>query len=164
MTPLTLTAARVAVIRDRFDVLAPSGEGLTPAAIVADARSPDSPLHAEFDWNIEKAAQKHWEDRARELIQAVKVTTICGDETVVTQAWVHTPDIGSESGYVLTSKIKSEPERAKDVLLQEIARARGVLRRVRDLALALGLNDAHSENLLSELSVIESAVNLNDHV
>lgn len=46
-------------------------EGLTPDLIVADARNPESPLHAAFTWDVQKAAKARWRDEARQLVRAI---------------------------------------------------------------------------------------------
>ena len=47
--------------------------------VVKAAKNPKNPLHSEFQWNIEKAAYKHWCETARRLISAVRVVVINRD-------------------------------------------------------------------------------------
>lgn len=61
---------------------------LTPEAVVEDARDPGSPLHELFEWNVDKAAMKHWMDRARTLIRSVEVVIRNERLTVSTVAYV----------------------------------------------------------------------------
>lgn len=54
-------------IRDKQD-----GE-LRPADVVAEASKKRNPLHPEFDWDDESAANKYREDRARTMIRSIVV-------------------------------------------------------------------------------------------
>jgi hypothetical protein len=49
------------------------GGVLTPDDVVDDAKDPSSPLHDEFEWDVEKAAAAHWRQRARGLMNHVVV-------------------------------------------------------------------------------------------
>jgi len=48
-------------------------------AVVADAKSPQSPLHACFEWDDEVAAEKYRDHQARTLIDSVLMTFDEGD-------------------------------------------------------------------------------------
>jgi len=47
-------------------------------AVVDAARSPRSRLHNYFEWDLRKAAEKHWLDTAGRLIRAIKIEVITG--------------------------------------------------------------------------------------
>lgn len=51
-----------------------NAEQLTPEVVVADARSPGSPLNSFFEWNDAEAAEQYRLHQARNLIHSVAVT------------------------------------------------------------------------------------------
>ena len=117
------------------------GEGrLTPAAVVAAAENPDSPLHPRFEWDDSKAAHAFRLEQARRLIRGVQVVITTEDRVISTVHYVHDPRVGEdEQGYVSLSQLRSEPGNARAMLRVEFARAAACLRRAEDLADALGL-------------------------
>jgi len=46
---------------------------LEPNVVWEAARDPESPIHEEFEWDVEKAAERHWRQRARNLMNHVAV-------------------------------------------------------------------------------------------
>jgi hypothetical protein len=128
-------------IRERINAIATRHNGrIRPDDVVEDARDPDSPLHKQFEWDLQKAAQSHWLDRARELIRAVRVT-ITTDTTVVSSvAYVRDPTVDSdEQGYVSVASLRSDHDLAREAIVYEFTRASGALRRAREVAAALDL-------------------------
>lgn len=61
-------------VGERLDALRKKKTGLTPAAVVADAKRPDSALHPFFEWDDSKAATKYRLEQAGHLIRCVTVT------------------------------------------------------------------------------------------
>ena len=49
------------------------GRAYSARDIVKEAKSPKSPLHDYFTWDVQKAAHKHWLNEARDLVQTVRV-------------------------------------------------------------------------------------------
>lgn len=47
--------------------------GLTARNLVDASRPEEAPLHKEFEWNDDIAAEKYREDQARKMIQALKI-------------------------------------------------------------------------------------------
>src|SRR4249919_3354546 len=69
-----LTAEQREAIKTRLaEIEDDHGGRLTPDAVVKDARSKSSPLHAHFTWDVKEAAAAHWLTQARELITSVRV-------------------------------------------------------------------------------------------
>lgn len=62
--------AQIDQIRDQ------SGGVVSPAQIVQAARTKGSPLGPCFDWNKDRAAQAHWEDRARQLTRSIEIVRV----------------------------------------------------------------------------------------
>lgn len=141
------------------DIERENGGRLTPDAVIADARDKDSPLHMLFEWNVKKAAMRHWIDRAREIITSVQVMTRT-DRTVVTSVYyVRDPHANfSGQGYVSIDTLRTDQDMAREAICNEFSRVGAMLHRARSLALALGIegevNDVISrvENLRRKAS------------
>lgn len=139
-----MTKERQEQIRSRLREIETNNQGrLTPDAVVSDAKDPNSPLHDEFDWDVEAAAHRHWIERARELITSVRVTVTTEHSTVSTVYYVRDPSAAqSEQGYVSLYRLRSDTDMAREAIADEFARAAAVLRRARALAVALRMEDA----------------------
>ena len=110
-----------------------------PETVVADARSPSSPLHDYFDWNDETAAHARRLDVARRLIGCVRVVIHRGKTTMSTPHYVHDPALGpGKQGYVDMPNVMSNDDTRRDVMIQELNRAASSLVRARGVAAALG--------------------------
>lgn len=132
--------AKQEAIRQRLEALAENGR-LTPAAVVEDAASEESPLHEYFEWDNSEAARKYRLSQARRLIRSVEVVIVTDSRIVSTVAYVRDPDASSkEAGYTKTVTLKGDKDRARAAILNEVSRAAAYLARVRSLASALGLD------------------------
>lgn len=144
-------------IRTRINEIAARNSGrIRPDDVVADARDPSSPLHERFEWDVEKAAQAHWLDTARELIRAVRVT-ITTDTTIVSSvAYVRDPTMESdEQGYVSVASLRDDQDLAREAIVYEFARAAGALRRAREVAAALNMQK-EVESLISRVERVKA--------
>ena len=61
---------------------------LTPAAVLEEARNPESVLHGAFTWDDTEAARKWRIREAQELIRTYKVHIVQAGQTVQTYAFV----------------------------------------------------------------------------
>jgi hypothetical protein len=119
-----------------------NGGRLTAAAVVEDAKSPASPLHAHFTWDVQKAAEAHWIEQARALITSVQVVQRTDTTSVRTVYYVRDPSAGQkEQGYVSTETLRTDADMAREALVNEFTRVADMLRRARELAAVL--NAAH---------------------
>ncbi len=133
------------------------GDGrLTPDRVLDDARRDDSPLHALFEWDVDKAAHMAWLDQAREIIRAVKIVVTNETYEIKANAYVRDPDVTGQ-GYRSTIALQREPESARQALADELTRAAGVLLRARNLAVALSMED-HVDAMLMQLTGLQSRV------
>jgi hypothetical protein len=147
-----------AAIRDRLARLTRIGNGrLTPTAVVEDAQSEDSPLHPFFEWDDDKAAHEHRLDQARRLIRSVKINEVIDRRNVSVVAYVHDPSDQSKQGYVETISLINDRERALETLLREFTRIAGIMKRTRDIAAVLDLEQELDELLASINVFIERA-------
>lgn len=127
---------------DRLQQLQDASGRLTPETVFRDAQDPASPLHALFNWDVNKAAQQYWLDRAREIIRSVHVVIRTHRTIVNTPYYVRDPEAEKqEQGYVAITTVRSEPDLARGVLVAEFSRAADILRRAHEVARALDLED-----------------------
>lgn len=131
-------------VRDRLRLLEDANGGiLTPDAVVADAKKKESPLHDYFEWDVKKAAYQHWLDQARELIVSVRIVIKTDTVNVSSVYYVRDPDAaGDKQGYVSVKRLRTDADAAREALIDEFGRIASLLRRARELAVAL---DAASE-------------------
>lgn len=138
---MELTATEA--VKVRLEEIAEQHAGrLTPEAVVADARNPKSPLHEHFEWDTKKAAAQHWLDTARQLIRSVRVLVRTDDKVISTVAYVRDPSMESnEQGYRSLASLRTDRELARETVVSEFGRAAGVLRRAKEIAKALDMEN-----------------------
>lgn len=110
---------------------------VTPDGVVAAAQDPDNPLHSEFEWNDSIAAHQHRLAVARALIR--EITYVGQDVTgrpVTAVAYVHEPASKKQSYIPLTSAARNK-SLARQILLEELGRCEGALRRANEVASVL---------------------------
>lgn len=128
-------------IRARLSELEAKGKGrLTPDMVLSDARKPTSPLHSYFEWDNLKAADSWRLEQARALIRSITVVITTERNSVSVVGYVRDPDMPhGEQGYTSVARIRTDKDRARDVLVDEFSRAAAALRRARELAIAFNL-------------------------
>lgn len=135
-------------VRLRLAELEKAGGGvLTPSAVVRDAKRKDSPLHAHFEWDVKRAAERYWLDQARALIVSVKVEV--RTETRIVQAVYYSRHPGidqQQQGYIGLARLRSDADLARESLLAEFAQVANLLRRARERAAVL--NASHEVDQL----------------
>ncbi len=134
-------------IIDRLSELAESNGGrLTPDIVVEDARVKGSPLHDCFEWNTKQAAYHYWRAQARQLIKSVKIEIRTETRKIRAVAYVRDPDCEkTEQGYVSIMQLKSETDKAREVIVSEFARASAALERAHSIAAVLDMTDEVSD-------------------
>lgn len=138
MIDVRITAA----IRARLASLETSAGQLTPAMVLADAKNPESPLHALFDWNLETAAAKYWLLQARAIIRRIRIVETVDAATVAAPYYLRDPSVGADTqGYVSLAALRRDPAQALASLQVEFRRAAGALARAQSLAAVVGLGD-----------------------
>ena len=139
-----------AKIVDTLNSLAAKGRGiLTPDAVVEEAKRKSSPLHAYFAargcWDPKKAQEQWCINVARELIRTVKVEVTNTTFSVRTPAFIRDPSQAPRQGYASLSRLQSDEDLARRVVVEEFARAGAALARARAVATALGLSEEIDE-------------------
>ena len=152
-----MTAVRQS-IDERLQQLYDEHGCLTPDIVIEDARDTESPLHEQFNWDVQEAAMEAWRATARRLIRTVKVQVTIEDtkwdpkaRTILPPIYVRDPSRPSaEQGYARVADLRSDRDRAMAALMYEIDRADAAIRRAREVADALGL--------LDEVNIVSSAL------
>lgn len=136
-------------VRKRLEeIAARSGGRLTPQAVVMDATDPKSPLHTHFEWDVDKAAQRHWLDQARTLIRSVEVVVRTDRIVIRAPYFVRDPNAAAgEQGYLAITRVRKESDLAREVVVNEFSRAADSLRRAHAVARALEIEDDVKEIL-----------------
>jgi hypothetical protein len=134
-----ISKQKLEVIRQRFvKIEKKRGGRLTPDDVLADAQDPSSPTHAYFTWDDSKAGHAYRLEEARTLITSVRVVFRTETTTVTSVAYVRDPSVnGNEQGYVAVARLRSNTDAARDALVAEFTRVADMLRRARELAVAL---------------------------
>jgi hypothetical protein len=73
---------------------------LTARAVVEAAKNPRHPLHSEFEWNNQKAADQQRLERARELIRYITIVSVDATRRIETRYYAHDPKTPHREGYV----------------------------------------------------------------
>jgi hypothetical protein len=130
---------------------------ITPEQVVEVARDPSSPLHPLFVWDDGEAAEKYRLDQARGVIRSCRVELRIEKKIVKSVAYVHAPAPDSNSGYRHVSKVASDPQDAREVLVREFSLAASVLRRAREIASVIGL-ESKVDAMIQDLNLMSTQV------
>lgn len=120
---------------------------ITPAMVVEDAKDPSSPLHDQFNWDVQAAAHAHWLTTARKLIRGVRVEIVTRELRLATAPaspieFVESPSKESgDQGYVRAAELRDNRQFAVVVMNREIDRIESALDRAKNVAGELGLAD-----------------------
>ena len=131
------------IVKERLEQIARVHGGvLRPSDVVEDARDPSSPLHELFEWNVDDAAYEFWLQTARKIIASVKVNIVTETIALKAPAYVRDPRMhGREQGYIATASVKTDRDVALEVLSAEVTNILSALRRARNVATALDMDD-----------------------
>lgn len=97
---------------------------LTPAAVLAEAAAEDSPLHAVFEWDNDKAGEAYRLHQAATLIRRCKIIVETAPETYTrVRAFTNVPEA---EGYLPTADALLDH---RDVVFEQCKREIAALRR-----------------------------------
>jgi len=136
---------RFSKVREELERLAHAHGGeLHPAAVVAAARSEESPLHNSFDWDDSEAAGKWRLHQARMLIKAVVVYDR-DEESEPVRMFVSLTSDRATNGYRLLTNVLSDVEQ-RACLLDDAREAmksfKAKYRRLEELAAVFAAMDS----------------------
>lgn len=122
-----------------------------PDYVVEAARQPDSPLHPFFEWDDSVAAYEYRLNQARALIRSVRVDIKTSTTIVRAVAYVRSPAAAvDEQGYRAIARVLTDEEHKKKVLMDEAARVRGLIARLRTMGRVFELSD-YVESVIADL-------------
>ena len=100
------------IVGDRIEEIRQKNNGIvTPEAIVEDAKDPESPLHDEFEWDVEKAAYRHWKARARSMTNHIVVVRIQSEDAEEGKpAFISVEVTQYQRGYVTLDQVVSNQD------------------------------------------------------
>ena len=121
-------------LKTAIDGIARKHGAVTPQLIVNEARDPNHPLHGEFDWDDQSAANQHRLAVARALLRQIEYIgqDITG-RPVEAVGYVHEPGVKTQS-YVPLSGIAKNRSKSLDLLNQEVAQCEGMIHRAQRIA------------------------------
>ena len=90
-----------------FEEIEKRDGAITPEAVVEEARSEDSPLHDDFEWNDTEAARKYRIDQARKMISLV--IRVADDKTPI-RAYVNVERGVNKGRYMNIEKVVEEDD------------------------------------------------------
>lgn len=122
------------VVGERLSVLeSKNGGTLTAGLVLDDARSKKSPLHPEFEWNNETAAEEWRLQQARHLLNSIVVTYDEGpQEQEPIRAFVVVKENG-DSYYSATYRVLSDEDQRHQLIERALADLERVQRRYEQL-------------------------------
>lgn len=150
-------ATKRELIRQAIAELADSNGNVSAKAVFEAARSPNSVLHGEFEWNGESAVMQLGMQRAAELIRSVRVEVIIDTHKVVAPYYVNHPSSSRSGEYVPVQSIQGDRAIKHGVLINEISRIEAAINRARAV---VGILDVQQEfeTMLSSISAIRAKV------
>ncbi len=130
--------------------LAESNDGrLTADIVVAAAKKKNSPLHAYFEqrgaWDQAEAQKRYCVVIARELIRSVRIEVTTTEYSVRAPAFVRDPSAAPRQGYTSMQNLRNDADLAREVLVEEFARAGAALARAKAVAAAVGMSNEVEE-------------------
>jgi hypothetical protein len=150
---VTKTARQMALYERMESIRERDGGRLTADAVWQDGRDDvASPLHREFTWDVDKAAEAHWRMQARRLIEECYIQVRVKTTTYRAPAYVRDQTASArEQGYVKVTDLKTDRDLSLEALEYEVRRARAALERARGVAIGLDLPTATVDEMLTEL-------------
>lgn len=150
-------ASKAELIRQAIIALSDENGVVTPRAVFEAARSPNSVLHDQFEWDGEKAVVELGLQRAAALIRTVKVQVVVDSVKVVAPFFVNDPRDSRPGEYLPLQSVQSDDALRHGVLLSEIARIESAVMRAKAIA---GIVDliAEFEQMLETVGSIKARV------
>lgn len=140
---------------------------ITASRVVEEARPKSSPIHDEFEWDVNKAAYEYNLSQARRLI---KVTPIKVDGSVAMQRVVHVPPVQIDGPTAATNRregvyktiasvVKSESEYER-ALRQLQMQMHAIERSIHELKRACGKEEVLLPTLVDAMKVAKDTLRL----
>jgi hypothetical protein len=130
---------------------------IDPQRVIDEARNPKTPIHEDFDWDVNVAAQKCWMDQATTLIRFVRLNLVIEHRSVIAPHYVVDPDRPPKSRrYVDLSLAARNRATSWQILFSELDRIAAATRRAQQIADVVGLR-AELDEFLDDVSLLRTA-------
>lgn len=128
------------LIRQAIAELADANGVVTSKAVFEAARSPNSILHHEFEWDGDKAIVALGMQRAAELIRSVRVEIVVQSHKIVAPYYVNDPRDSQTGVYQPLATVKNDETMKRGVLINEISRIEAAIKRASAISGVLDLS------------------------
>lgn len=145
------------LIRQAIAELADSNGVVTSQAVFEAARSPNSVLHGEFEWNGDKAVIALGLQRAAELIRSVRVEVIIDTHKVVAPYYINHPSSTRAGEYMPVKEVANDETIKHGVLINEMSRIEAAINRARAIAGILDL-EMELSKMMASVNVVRERV------
>lgn len=133
---------------------------LTPTEVLEEARSPESPLHDQFNWNDTEAAEKYRLMQASRLIVRLRVNVTVHSVPLRVPVYVRDPEVAGSFRNIET--VRSHEDASRAVIVDEMKRVTNAVRRAKTVAAALGLTDEISQIDALAASIVSRVADIGD--
>lgn len=140
---------KIAIKRAIQDTADADGKVTADGVIEAARNNKNSPLHQEFNWNVEESAYEHWRAVARALIREVEYIAL--DVTVYEPRrieYVHDPNTPQHQGYIPLSSAAKNRKLSHDIVVAELDRCISCIKRAQRVADAVDVDSQLAELLV----------------
>lgn len=145
------------LIRQAIAELADANGVVTAKAVFEAARSANSILHGEFEWDGNAAIVALGMQRAAELIRTVRIEVVVDTHKIVAPYYVNDPRDDKTGVYRPLISIKNEETIKHGVLINEISRIESAINRARAIVGVLDIQPEF-EKMLASVNVIRTRV------
>ena len=127
-----------------------SEAGLSPTTLLDASRDPDAPLHGEFEWRDDVAAERYRLSQAQGLIRNLCIVTQKADgSSAKDRMFVSAP--GGQTQYVALQSALSREDWRDHLLEQARGECKAFLAKYRRLQALAGINSAMEEFLRNDV-------------
>lgn len=129
----------------------------TPDHLTEDAKDPESPLHAYYEWDVNKCAEWCWAETSRALLRVVELEVTTEERTFHARAYPHDPTGGDnrKQSYRELSLYETDEDKYATVAYR-LSQMIGHLKNTIDIAEAMALEKRNVTKLRQAQSLIES--------
>lgn len=133
--------ALIQVIKGRF-----RGKRPSPDQLLNEARKKSSPIHNLFDWNVNRAAEQHWRERATYYLRSLEIVKVSVKTGVIVSPpvkfYMPVEYVNHKvTRYVPTQRLDDNPEDVGVVLDRFRSEFRGLINRYRNFCNFLEVYD-----------------------
>lgn len=117
-------------VGEAVERLASRHGGVVPKEVFwREAQKKNHPAHGLFEWNVQKAAEAHWNDQARKILRTLVVVVKEQEAPAYVKVEITDADGRSHEGFMRTDKAMGAPDAKAKVLADAIRQLRGLQRR-----------------------------------